>query len=90
MPAFRYFTAKEQQKDKEKAKQEKIEGYKKQCIERCNSLTVKKGWTGEFLYKKKSPKSQKALSLKEGGRSKSRKNRASRKSRRTKKFFGLF
>lgn len=90
MPAFKYYTPKEQKKEKEKAKGEKLESYKKECIERCNTLMVKKGWTGEFLYKKKSPKSQKAYSIKEGGRRKSRKHRASRKSRRTKKFFGLF
>ena len=90
MPALKYYTPKEQKKEKEKAKEEKLKKYKNECIERCNTLTVKKGWSGEFLYKKRSPKSQKAYSLTEGGRRKSRKHRASRKSRRTKRFFGLF
>ena len=86
MTAFKYFTPKEQKAEKEKAKQAKLEDYKKQCIERCNSLTSVKGWTGEYLHRNKTPKSQKAYSLKQGGRS--RKHR--RGSQKTKKWFGLF
>jgi hypothetical protein len=83
MAAFKYYTPKEQKEEKEKAKNAKLEDYKKQCIDRCNTLSAEKGWTGEYLYKKSTPKSQKALS-KKGGRRKSRKHR------KTRKWFGLF
>jgi len=79
----RFYTDEQRKADKNKFKAAKLEEYKKQCIDRCNSMNIKEGYISDYLVKRETPLSQQAQRRKssKGGK---------RRARRTKKFFGLF